>query len=314
VLSLINGWCCKALGRDTHICGDDVVSLTTQECVNNYRSRVESVGSGLHEKKSFWGKKGWTFCEVFGVKGRSSRVQFFNPYPLKQFTRDGSGVLDRGDFWPAQWSRLARVAKVLCKPVRAKARRLRRPPELPVALGGLGHPSKGVRSVPRYVRAQLYTLLFGGVDPSKYVTRCDIFFAPADAKLFEFVRSSWQSSFETTAGFEGDEPPVGCCYVPNRVLRAHTSRMSHDLYWALGGKYRECKPKAIKPGVLKLPLPSGKPLPGRVGWNFVLSCYRQLLDSEGRFTPIDVASKIRGFKAPDADTTVRRIGDMTTTG
>jgi hypothetical protein len=311
ILSLINGWCCEPLGRDVAICGDDVVALTTQLGVDSYRARAEAVGSGLHPRKSFWGKKGWTFCEVFGLADRSGTVRFFNPYPLKQFTRDGSGILDRGGYEPSQWSKLARVAKTLCKPQRAKARRLRRPPELPVALGGLGHPSKGVRSVPRYVRAQLYTLLFEGADPSKYVTRLDVFFAPSDPRKFAWLRSSWVNMFETEPAFSDDILPEGYCYVPNRVFRAHVSRVTHGLYWALGGHYKECKPKAMKPGVLKLPFPkSGRPLGKSTGWDFVLKQWRECLDFEGRSTPVDIASGIRDFQIPNVNTPVRGVDDM----
>jgi hypothetical protein len=160
--------------------------------VGSYRKRVESVGSGLHERKSFLGRRGWTFCETFGLRGPSGRVRFFNPHPLKQFMKDGNGVMDKAQFDVIQWPALRRVARVLCKAVRAKARRLGRPPELPAQFGGLGHPSKGMRDMPKVVRSQLYNLCYGDTgDPSKYANRIDTFFAPSDPRMFELARAAF---------------------------------------------------------------------------------------------------------------------------
>jgi hypothetical protein len=306
ILSLLNGWACLSLGPNVAICGDDVVAVTRQQAVDEYRRRVEAIGSGLHPRKSFWGKKGWTFCEVFGVAdGDSGKCHWFNPYPLKQFMRDGNGVMDKGNYAPSQWKRLRRVARVLCKGVRAKARRLGRPPELPAALGGLGHPSNRVGDVPGLVRAQLHTLLFGAADPSKYARRVDVFYSPADPRQFEMVRSGVEAGYDFPLGYRHESSPPGAVYVPNRVVRAHVARMSHELYWALGGYYKPSRPKAMKPGKLKLPSPSPTPIVRACGWSLVADWWRAKLEEEGKFFPVDVALEIRGFKPPSAAAPVR---------
>jgi hypothetical protein len=306
ILSLLNGWACVPLGPNTALCGDDVLSVTREYQVKLYSERVVSIGSGLHSKKSFWGTKGWTFCEVFGIaEGDSGKCHWYNPYPLKQFMRDGNGVMDKGNYAPSQWKRLRRVARVLCKEERAKARRLRRPPELPTALGGLGHPSNRVGDVPKIVRAQLHTLLFGAADPSKYARRVDVFFSPADPRQYEMVRDGVGAAYEYDLAYKFEAPPTGSVYVPNRVLRAQVARLSHELYWALGGHYKPSRPKAMKPGTLKLPLPSSTPITRNTGWSLVAGWWKDKLEEEGKFVPIDVALEFRGYTPPSAAAPVR---------
>jgi hypothetical protein len=305
ILSLLNGVAAEVLGPATAITGDDVVSLTLPHRVRAYGDFVQAMGSGLHSGKSFFGKKGWTFCEVFALSDGGGPPRAFNPYPLKQFMRDGNGVLDKGKYFAPQWKALRRVARVLCKGVRAKARRLRRPPELPVALGGLGHPSKGMRDMPKAVRAQLYELVIGQANPSKYAARVDIFFSPADRRQFEDVREELMEDFDGESLITGEEPPEGTVRVSNRVLRAHCSRIAHETYWAHGGRYRQCRPGNMKPGTLKLPPPGPRQFDRRSPWTHVLDFWREKLDLEGRAVPIDVALEIRGFTPPSAATTVR---------
>lgn len=297
ILSLINGWCCNALGPKTHICGDDVISACTPRSIGAYRQRVTAVGSGMHDKKSFFGTKGGTFCETFILaQGATTGCVpvFFNPYPIKQFMRDGNGVMDRGKYFAPQWRALARVARVLMKPVRAKARRLLRPPELPVALGGLGHPSKGMRSIPKVVRAQLYGLLFEGHDPSKFVTRVDVFHAPADPKAFARASSEVESQLRVSPEprFSNEEPPAGKMFVPNRALRRHLAVASHQFYWATGNKYNACKPSAMKPGKAKLPPPSDRQFAKQTPFTYVLDAWAAKLDREGRWVPNRLALQI----------------------
>lgn len=298
ILTLINGWCCNTLGPLTAICGDDVVSVTRPRNVAAYAKRVASVGSGLHERKSFFGKKGWTFCELFGVVNKySGRCEYYNPYPLKQFMRDGTGVMDKGNYFAPQWKALRRVARVLCKGVRAKGRRLGRYPELPAALGGLGHPSKGMRDMPKAVRAQLYSLIndIDEYDPSKYASRIDIFFSPSDPRMFESIRSTFGEDFKDKAwGAEGLEPPEGMCFVSNRTIRRHVVTQSHRLYWSFGGSYRSYRPRAMKPGKLKLPPPGPRQFSSHTPWDMVLRWWRETQETEGKFLPIDEASGIRG--------------------
>jgi len=307
ILSLLNGWACTPLGSKTHICGDDVVSACKPRMVTAYANKVKRIGSGLHDRKSFYGTKGLTFCESFALAdGRPECAPIhFDPYPIKQFCRDGSGVMDKGKYFAVQWSSMARVARTLQKNTRARARRLGRPPELPVALGGLGHPSKGMRSVPRAVRSQLYTLIFSGVDPSLYCTRVDIFHAPVDRKRFEQAKQAVRKRYlkADAPAFVDELPPDGSCFVPNRALRAVVSREAHQLYWAGGGKYRPCTPKAMKPGKLKLPPPGERQFSVRTPWTQVLGWYAEKLDREGRFVTISKASKIQGVNPPRRGTT-----------
>jgi hypothetical protein len=312
ILSIINGWAAEVFGRNTVICGDDLATLALPHQVRIYSECIAAVGSGLHKGKTFVSDRGYTFCETFCLaEGPGGCPRFYNPYPLKQFMRDGSGVMDKGAYFAPQWKALRRVARVLCKDVRAKARRLRRPPELPVALGGLGHPSKGMRDVPKVVRAQLYTLLRNEeINPSKYATRVDIFFSPADARLFRETRDSLESSFDGPALQPWEIAPEGACRVSNRMLRAHVARQAHLDYWTYGGKYRACRPKAMKPGTLKLPSPGPGQFSKLTPWASVATMWSEKLDREGRAVPIDIALDIRGFKPPSADTTVRGVGGM----
>jgi hypothetical protein len=296
VLSLINGWACEPLGRKTHITGDDVVSACTPPKIGHYRSRVESVGSGLHERKSFFGTRGFTFCESFALAAGGNvgvAPTFYNPYPLKQYMRDGNGVMDKGNYYAPQWKKLRRVARVLSKPVRAKARRLLRPPELPVSLGGLGHPGKGMRSIPGVVRAQLYGLLFEGHDPSKYCTRVDIFFAPSDPRRFENVRAEVAGRARVgKPAFEHEQPPHGHSFVPNRKIGKWISTRAHKGYFATGGRYRPCKPMTMKPGKLKLPTPSVRQFSKFTPLASVERWWAEKLDREGRFVPVRLALEI----------------------
>jgi hypothetical protein len=310
-LSLINGWACEVLGPKTHITGDDVVSACTPPKIGHYRRRVESVGSGLHDRKSFFGTKGFTFCESFALAaGKVVGVTptFYNPYPVKQYMRDGNGVMDKGNYYAPQWSKLRRVARVLTVTARAKARRLLRPPELPVALGGLGHPGKGMRSIPKVVRAQLYGLLFEGHDPTKYCTRVDIFFAPADPRRFEAMRKEVEvRSHIGGPAFVSETPPPGLTFVSNRAVGKYVSTGAHKGYWATGGKYRPCKPKTMKPGKLKLPPPSVRQFSKRTPLASVEGWWAEKLDREGRFVPNRLALEILG----DRDIT---HGSTTSTG
>nr|WPR16648.1 MAG: RNA-dependent RNA polymerase [Streptophyte associated narna-like virus 17] len=312
ILSLLNGWACEALGTQVAICGDDVLAVCTQKQVDSYRIRVTDIGSGLHDKKSFFGKKGWTFCEVFGLYDDPAwePSRWFNPYPIKQFMRDGNGVMDKGKYFAPQWKALRRVARVLCKGVRAKARRLGRPPELPASLGGLGHPSKGMRDMPKIVRSQLYELVIGQADPSKFAKRIDVFYSPADPRQFEMVRNNMEAGYDSDIVHCTQEPPLGSCFVPNRVLRAHIASVSHRLYWALGGTYRPCLPKAMKPGRLKLPPPSSRQFDRRTPWTQVQGYWREKLDEEGKHLPIDFAREIRGFTPTHGELIVRQVPVM----
>jgi hypothetical protein len=179
-----------------------------------------------------------------------------------------------------------------------------------VALGGLGHPSKGMRDMPKVVRSQLYTLLFEGADPSKYASRVDIFYSPSDPRKFESVRSMFRAGYSEDVAFSDVEPPDGTCFVTNRVFRAHISRCTHGLYWALGGGYRTCLPKAMKPGNLKLPPPGPRQFSRHTPWTSVLGWWRGKLDREGKFIPIDDAFEIRGLTPPNAGRPVRPSGAM----
>jgi hypothetical protein len=295
ILSIINGWACNVLGAKTRICGDDVVACCKPRAITHYAARAGAVGSGLHEQKSFYGTKGFTFCEVFGLG--SGPVRFFNPYPLKQFQRDGYGVMDPGKaakYDVMQWSALNRVCRVLLKTVRARARRLNRPPELTAALGGLGHPSKGMRSIPKPVRAQLRSLVEDpSVNPFKYVTRVDVFFAPADGGLFKTHKDHIYRSFQPPLGWS-DEPEDGKVFVSLRRLNADFAVRTHQAYWASGGRYRTCEPKAMKPGKLKLPAPGPEIYGNKTPVGDVVDALARLRDTRGAWLSIEDARKIRG--------------------
>nr|UYL94474.1 MAG: hypothetical protein [Hangzhou narna-like virus] len=296
VLSIINGWACSVLGPKTFICGDDVMSCCKPRAITRYASRAEAVGSGLHKQKSFYGTRGFTFCEVFGLG--CGPVEFFNPYPLKQFQRDGFGVLDPGKSAKhdvVHFSGLRRVCRVLLKHVRAKARRLGRPPELVASLGGLGHPSKGMRSIPKPVRAQLRTLVEDpSVNPFKYVTRIDTFFAPSDGAAFNYIKDSVLRACQPPLGWYDEPEGEDTVFVSLRRLNADFAMKTHQAYWADGGRYRKCEPKAMKPGKLRLPAPGPEVFGNKTPVQDVVHALQALRDSRGAWLPIDKARRIRG--------------------
>jgi hypothetical protein len=123
------------------------------------------------------------------------------------------------------------------------------------------------------------------------------------------VRGMWESTVEGDQVFSDVEPLPGTCFLTNRLLRAHLAAKSHGLYWAIGGKYKSCRPKDMKPGKLKLPPPQSGPLV-RIGWDSVLAVWRDKLDREGKLIPIDDARRIRGVTPPRAEPTVRRVSVM----
>jgi len=298
ILTLINGWACTPLGPRTRICGDDVLSACKVPAIQQYSTRVEAVGSGLHQQKSFYGTRGFTFCEVFGLG--CGPVEFFNPYPLKQFMRDGYGVMDpgkSGKYDVMHFGAIRRVCRVLLKHVRAKARRLGRPPELTAALGGLGHPSKGMRDIPKPVRASLRTLVEDpSVNPFRYVTRIDTFFAPADGGLFRRLKDTVNDTLYPTLGWSDEFVDEERVFVPLRRLNADVAERTHKLYWSMGGRYRTCQPKAMKAGKLKLPLPGPEIYGNKTPVDNVVSALLRLRDTRGAWLSIEDASRIRGYR------------------
>jgi hypothetical protein len=176
LLCIVNGWAC-AHARHARICGDDLLGVFNPWESLTYERRVSAVGSSLSKPKTFRSKFAGTFCERFVVAdgGTLSRVAIV-PVKIATVPRKGAmGLLtppsglgfhfmeptlevsEREDLRRA-WARTRRVFRTLWKDQRQAASSRGRFPEVLPVFGGLGHPGKGLHSVPAKVRGYLYSL------------------------------------------------------------------------------------------------------------------------------------------------------------
>jgi len=297
ILSLLNGWCAKPLGLKTVICGDDVASACAPESVDNYRLRVEMVGSGLHKRKTFIGHRGLLFCELYVLpEFRENRC--FEPVPLKSLAKDGDGTLDTSHFDTFIWKRMDRACRVLWKDVRAKAKRLGRWPCLPIELGGLGHPSSGrMGAVPGSVRNRLATLIKSEV-PMKPIPAWRKRAVPLDWGAYkddeEVAWSLFESSVATVSSLESDFGVETPYFVSFREARSYVAILTNEFYTAHGGKFKPYDQTRFEPGEVLYPAVGSVQYSSKAPLSMVAREYIGRLEAEGEYLPYDAVRYIRG--------------------
>jgi len=296
ILSLLNGWCAKPLGSKTVICGDDVGAACTPESVLTYKLRTEIVGSGMHERKTFIGHRGLLFCEMY-VLPEFKDARCFEPVPLKSLAKDGDGTIDTSCFDSFIWRRMDRVCRVLWKSVRAKARRLGRWPQLPIELGGLGHPSNGrMGAVPGSMRNRLATLIKGDV-PMKPVKVWKRSPQPLDWRSAESDKErAWEffeNSIATISELEAGEGSERSFFVSYREARSYVSIMANEFYCSHGGRFKSHDQIKLKPGDALYPAVGSLQYSKKAPMSMVAREYIARLEAEGEYLPYDAVRKIR---------------------
>jgi hypothetical protein len=266
ILSLLNHWMSERLGPHRIICGDDLSAVTHPGNVSSYSQRARAIGSELHEGKSYRSKIGFVFCEAYALlsRERSDRLDSFRPPSLKEFVRDGNGVMSQHSVDPSSFNRLARCAKTIYRTQRKIAMKKHRPAELPASLGGLGHPCKGRLRVPKWCRAALRELYLcenaghnGPHDPTKFIRTLQV---PA----IPLQRGEWRKRNQMMMEFVEDKQiPIdshhsGDSFIPNTFISTYTSIGTNLMYLSTGNGSKKVRPQEIKPGKLKWP----KPCPG----------------------------------------------------
>jgi hypothetical protein len=297
ILSILNGWCSTPLGPRTVICGDDVASAAVPESVDNYDRRVTIVGSGLHKRKTFIGRRGFLFCELY-VLPEFKDNRCFEPVPLKSLAKEGDGTLDTKHFDSFIWKRMDRACRVLWRDVRAKARRLGRFPQLPVELGGLGHPSSGkMAAVPGSVRNRLATLI-KEMSPTPKIPRWKVTCNPLDWAAYkadeEVAWTMFESTVASVSALEADGRYEDTSFVSYHEARVYVAILTNEFYTAHGGKFETSDSrKRVKPGKLRYPAVSSLQYSSRAPMSMVAREYVGKLRAEGEFLPYDSVRKIR---------------------
>jgi hypothetical protein len=259
ILSLLNHWMSENLGPRRIICGDDLAALTHPDNVSLYAARAADVGSELHKGKSYRSRIGFVFCEAYALLDKQrSGLESFRPASLKEFVRNGNGVMSQHSVDPSSFNRLARCAKTIYRTQRKIAMKKHRPAELPAALGGLGHPCKGRLRVPKWCRDSLWELYLcqnGDLhtephDPTKYIRTLQLPATPSNRKLFKELSTKLRSRALT---LEVVEPQFGDGFVPYRAFSAYVSIGVNLVYLNGKGTFRKVRPEDIKVGKLKWP-------------------------------------------------------------
>uniref|UniRef100_A0AAU7YDX3 RNA-dependent RNA polymerase n=1 Tax=Exserohilum turcicum narnavirus 5 TaxID=3229037 RepID=A0AAU7YDX3_9VIRU len=261
ILSLLNHWMSERLGPSRIICGDDLAGLTHPSNVSSYAQRAAAVGSKLHEKKSFRSHIGFVFCEAYALTGREGKPMVsFRPPSLKEFVRNGNGVMCQHSVDPSSFNRLARCARTLYKRQRKVAARRQRPAELPAALGGLGHPCKGRLRVPVWCRKALWELYLcenaahnGAHDPTKFIRTLQVPAIPVQ-------RGAWRKARDDVDRWIGlhrvnddyDDVPG---FVTNQEVSAYLSTCTNTSFLAVGGRFKKVRPQEIKVRNARWPKP-----------------------------------------------------------
>jgi len=238
------------LGSRRIICGDDLAAITHPDNVASYAQRASGIGSELHQGKSFRSRIGFVFCEAYALLTEEGNLKSFRPPSLKEFVREGNGVMCQHAVDPSSFNRLARCARTLYKRQREQAKKKNRSPELPAVLGGLGHPCKGKLKVPAKFRVWLRELYLceneqhgGPHDPTKYVSTLTSPAVPLDRRgLRERVTQvrDWLDARKI------DEPQPGDAFTTNREISAYSSMCANLTYLAGGGRFRKCRPQEVK--------------------------------------------------------------------
>ncbi|QJT93746.1 RNA-dependent RNA polymerase [Erysiphe necator associated narnavirus 14] len=301
ILSLLNCWMSERLGRHRIICGDDLAAVTHPENVSSYAQRATAVGSELHEGKSFRSKIGFVFCEAYALLSRSGGLQSFRPPSLKEFVRDGNGVMTQHSVDPSSFNRLARCAKTIYRTQRKIAMKKHRPAELPASLGGLGHPCKGRLRVPSWCRKALWELYLcesaehgGSHDPCKYIRSLQVPAIPSN-------RDQWRKSRQMVEEFVSDKQIAidnnqpGDDFIPHKFLDTYISTACNRIYLNTGNGSKKVRTQEIKPGNSKWPKPcvgTGS-LSTRTRIVQVLEWDRRARLERGHYFPGDFSAHIR---------------------
>jgi hypothetical protein len=260
VLSLINAWMSEGLGPRRIICGDDLAALTHADNVPLYASRARGVGSELHQGKSFRSRIGFVFCEAYGLLSTDNRcIGSFRPPSLKEFVRNGNGVMSQHSVDPTSFNRLARVARTIYARQRTMAAKKGRFAELPAFLGGLGHPCKGRLRVPLTCRRRLWELYLcenechgGAHDPTKYISTLQRSAIPLDRRA---LRKKIDLGRGWIAKSVVDEPQPGEVFITNRQVATYVAVGANLEYLTAGLLFRRAKAQEMRVSTLKLPKP-----------------------------------------------------------
>jgi hypothetical protein len=262
ILSLINHWMSEYLGPRRIICGDDLAANTHPDNVRSYAQRASAVGSQLHEGKSFRSRIGFVFCEAYGLLSKTGKgLTSFRPPSLKEFVRKGNGVMSQHSVDPSSFNRLARCARTIYHKQRLFAMKMQRPPELPAALGGLGHPCKGRLRVPLWCRRALWELYLctstghdGPHNPGNYIRTLQQSAIPAS-------RGGWKNIRRQVEGYVGDRRipddshQPGDVWVPSRALGTYVAICTNLSYLDTRKGFRRVRPQDIVPRKLRWPKP-----------------------------------------------------------
>jgi hypothetical protein len=266
------------------------------ESVDNYDRRVTVIGSGVHKGKTFIGHRGLLFCELY-VLPEFKEGRCFEPVPLKTLAKGGDGTIDTGHFDTFIWKRMDRACRVLWRDVRNKARRLGRWPQLPVELGGLGHPSNGrMGAVPGSVRNRLASLIKNSPCSTVKSWRP----SPVPLSYREFNRdreTSWElfeNSVATVSQLDADFEYVEDDFLSYREARQWVSMLTNELYTSHGGRfYSSENRKKYKPGVVQYPAVGSLQYSPKAPMSMVAREYRARLEAEGETLPYDTVRQIR---------------------
>nr|UUW20995.1 MAG: RNA-dependent RNA polymerase [Guiyang narna-like virus 4] len=262
ILSLLNCWMSERLGRHRIICGDDLAAVTHPSNVSSYAERAAQVGSELHQGKSFRSKIGFVFCEAYALLDRSGKgLSSFRPPSLKEFVRDGNGVMTQHSVDPSSFNRLARCARTIYRSQRKIAMKKMRPPELPAVLGGLGHPCKGRLRVPVWCRKALWELYLcqsaehdGPHNPCKFIRCLQVPAIPASKQAWRRCRSMVENHLSDKV-IPFDTNQTGDVFIPNKFIEQYVSSATNVAYLATGNGSKKVRTQEIKPGVQKWPKP-----------------------------------------------------------
>jgi hypothetical protein len=304
MLSILNHWMSERLGRHRIICGDDLAAVTHPDNVPSYSQRAQAIGSELHEGKSYRSRIGFVFCEAYALLSRDKRKRGFSPFrppSLKEFVRNGNGVMSQHSVDSTSFNRLARCARTVYRSQRLLAMKMHRPPDLPAVLGGLGHPCKGRLRVPRHYRQAIWELYLctsvghsGPHDVTKFVRPLVVPAIPADKKVWRQVDGQvgdWLGDQQVP--IDSNQP--GDSFIPHAFIRTYASMCVNGMYLGRGGKNKRVRTQEIRPGKQRWPKPCVNTgvLSTRTRINQVLEWDRRARCELGTYFPAAFSAHIR---------------------
>jgi len=302
ILSILNHWMSDRLGPARIICGDDLAAVTHRDNVSSYSQRARAIGSELHEGKSYRSRIGFVFCEAYALLSREGSISSFRPPSLKEFVRDGNGVMSQHAVDSSSFNRLARCARTIYRTQRKVASKRHRPPELPASLGGLGHPCKGRLRVPMWCRAALMELYLctnaehgGPHDPKKFIRTLIVPAIPHNRALLKESRRRVEEHV-ADRHVEFDDAQPGDSFVTRRDIDTYVSMSANVVHLARGGRFKKVRPQDINPGKQRWPKPCANRgvLSTHTRIREVLEWDRRARCELGTYFPEDFSAHIRG--------------------